>query len=88
MNVIQEIEKLFEQVKDAIEAKYGTVVRGNMSTIVDEVKGQATDLLKQAGHDVAQDAAEVESDVHDATAPAGDTPAATVPAQSTDTPAQ
>lgn len=79
MNIIQEIHKLFDEVVDGFEEKYGPGVRGNVEEVVNDVKGQAQQLLVEAGHDVEQDVAEVKSDVHDATATAGQ-PAASEPA--------
>lgn len=66
MGLIQDIEKLFEKVKAGIEARG---VATDVSDLVNVAKGQATQLLKDAGHDVEVDAQTVVADVHEATAP-------------------
>lgn len=66
MGLIQDIEALFDKVKSGIEARG---VATDVSDLVNVAKAQGTQLLKEAGHDVAEDVATVAEDVREVTAP-------------------
>lgn len=76
MSLLDDLEKVFEEVKEKLVGKVGAEVEGDVHAVVNDAKAQATALVKEAGADAqadasvaAADASKVASDAGQAVAP-------------------
>lgn len=71
MSLLDDLEKVFEEVKAKLVGKVGAEVEGDVHAIVNDAKTQATALVKEAGADASADAGVAAADASKVAADAG-----------------